>query len=99
MSGEHVVFDSLDRWVPATLRRVQQAAVDLLCAALLMGLAWLMWTKAGQMHEYGDTTAQLKLPLAPFVALMSGLCAVTAAVHGLLAWRPDFGKPFGSPSL
>lgn len=96
LSGEHVVFDSLDRWVPAALRRVQQAAVDLLCAALLLGLAWLMWTKAGQMHEYGDITAQLKLPLSPFVYLMSGLCAVTAAVHGLLAWRPDFGKPPGT---
>lgn len=88
IKGEHVVFDSLDPWVPATLRRVQQAAVDLLCVALLLGLAWLMWVKAGQMHEYGDTTGQLKLPLSPFVYLMSLLCAVTAAVHALLAWRP-----------
>ena len=34
-----------------------------------------MWVKAGQMCEYGDTTAQLKLPLGPFVYLMSVLCA------------------------
>ena len=89
---EHVVFDSLDRWVPAGLRRVQQAAVDLLSMALLLGLAGLMWSKAGQMAEYGDITAQLKLPLAPFVMLMSALCAVTALLHGVLAWRPDFGR-------
>lgn len=89
---EHVVFDSLDRWVPAGLRRVQQAAVDLLSMALLLGLAWLMWSKAGQMAEYGDITAQLKLPLAPFVMLMSVLCAVTALLHGVLAWQPDFGR-------
>ena len=88
LAGEHVVFDSLDRWVPATLRRVQQAAVDLLVLALLLGLAWLMWVKAGNMQSYGDITAQLKLPLAPFVYLMSLLCVLTAAVHGLLAWRP-----------
>jgi TRAP-type transport system small permease protein len=88
LHGEHVVFDSLDRLLPRWLRRVQQAAVDLLCAALLAGLAWLMWTKGAQLAEYGDTTAQLKLPLAPFVYLMSVLCATTAAVHLLLLAQP-----------
>ncbi len=88
LHGEHVVFDSLDRLVPAGLRRAQQAAVDLICLALLLGLAWLLWVKAGRMQGYGDITAQLHLPLPPFVYLMSVLCAVTGAVHGLLAWRP-----------
>ena len=88
LAGEHVVFDSFDRFVPATLQRVQQAAVDLLCAAALCGLAWLMWTKAGQMVEYGDTTAQLKLPLGAFVYLMSALIGVTALVHLLLVVQP-----------
>lgn len=87
-AGEHVTFDSLDRWLPAGFKRVQQAVVDLLCAAALAGLAWLMWVKAGQMASYGDVTAQLKLPLGPFVATMSALCAVTAAVHVLLALQP-----------
>lgn len=88
LHGEHVVFDSLDRWLPPAVRRAQQAAVDALCLAALAGLAWLMWTKGSQMVEYGDTTAQLKLPLGPFVYLMSVLCAVTALVHGLLLLRP-----------
>ena len=88
LAGEHVVFDSLDRWLPPGVRRVQQALVDLLCMALLPGLAWLLWLKAGQMASYGDITAQLHLPLPPFVYLMSVLCAVTAALHGLLAWQP-----------
>ena len=34
-------------------------------AALLLGMAWLMWVKAGQMGEYGDTTAQLKISQSP----------------------------------
>lgn len=88
LAGEHVVFDSLDRWLPAGVKRAQQALVDLLCALALMGLAWLMWVKAGQMGSYGDMTSQLKLPLAPFVYAMSLLCAVTASVHGLLMLRP-----------
>lgn len=88
MQGEHVVFDSLDRVLPAWLRRVQQVLVDALCAAALLGLAWLMWGKAAQMADFGDVTAQLQLPLPPFVRLMSVLCAVTAAMHLLLVLRP-----------
>ncbi len=88
LAGEHVVFDSLDPWLPAVLRRVQQVVVDGLCAAALLGLAWLMWVKAGQMHGYGDTTAQLKLPVWLFVYGMALLCAVTAAVHLMLMAQP-----------
>jgi TRAP-type C4-dicarboxylate transport system permease small subunit len=88
LRGEHVLFDSLDALMPAWLRRTQQALVDLFCAAALLGLAWLMWDKAGQMASYGDVTAQLKLPLGPFVQLMSVLCGVTALVHLMLVLRP-----------
>jgi TRAP-type C4-dicarboxylate transport system permease small subunit len=88
LAGEHVVFDTLDRRLPAALRRVQQVAVDALCAAALAGLALLMWTKAGQLASYGDTTAQLKLGVSPFVYAMAVLCALTAAVHALHLLRP-----------
>jgi TRAP-type C4-dicarboxylate transport system permease small subunit len=88
LRGEHVVFDSLDPLLPPGLRRVQQAVVDLLCAGGLLGVAAIMWAKAGQMAEYGDVTAQLQLPLPPFVRVMSVLCAVTALVHLMLLARP-----------
>lgn len=88
MNGEHVVFDSLDPLLPPWLRRVQQLLVDGFCLCALGGIAWLMWTKAGQMSEYGDTTAQLKWPLGPFVYGMSVLCGVTALVHGMLMLQP-----------
>lgn len=88
LHGEHVVFDSLDRWLPRGVQRVQQALVDLLCAGLLAGLAWIMWSKGAQMAEYGETTAQLKLPVYPFVWFMSVLCGLTALVHLLLVVQP-----------
>ena len=88
LHGEHVVFDSLDAHLPGGLRRIQQGAVDLLVFAALLGLAWLMWDKAVAMASYGDTTAQLKLSLGPFVKLMSVLCAVTAVIHLLLVIKP-----------
>ena len=77
LHGEHVVFDSLDHLMPPWLRRLQQAV-----------RAWLMWDKAAQMASYGDTTAQLQLPLGPFVQLMAVLCGLTAVVHLLLMLQP-----------
>ena len=88
LAGEHVVFDSLDPWIPSWLRRLQNGLVELFCTAALAGMAWLMWTKAGQMMEYGDTTAQLKISQGPFVYGMSVLCAITALVHAMLIITP-----------
>jgi len=96
LHGEHVVFDSLDPLLPPWLRRVQQVIVDGFCLCALGGIAWLMWTKAGQMTEYGDTTAQLKWPLGPFVYGMSVLCGVTALVHGMLMIKPDLHAGSGA---
>lgn len=88
LRGEHVVFDSLDRFLPAAVRRAQVALLDAVCAVLLAGVAVLLWTKAGQMAEYGDTTSQLGIALAPFVRVMSVLAVATAVVHALLVFRP-----------
>lgn len=88
LAGEHVVFDSFDHLLPAAVRRVQNALVELFCAAALAGMSWLMFVKAGQMIEYGDTTAQLKISQGPFVYGMSVLCAVTAVVHLMLIVSP-----------
>jgi TRAP-type transport system small permease protein len=88
LRGEHVVFDSLDPLIERTLRRAQWLVVDLIVAALLLGMAWLMWAKAGQMAGFGDTTAQLKIPQPPFVYLMSALLSLTGVVHVLLAFAP-----------
>jgi len=88
LAGEHVVFDSLDPWLSPLVRRVQGLFVDLCCVLGLLGVAWVMWTMAGQRAGDGETTAQLKLPIAPFVYGMSVLCAVTALVHVMLMLRP-----------
>ena len=88
LHGEHIVFDSLDRRLPAWLLRAQRALVDLGCACLLLGLAWVMWGKAGQMVEYGDVSSQLQIPLGPFVYAMAALIVVTAMVHLALVFAP-----------
>lgn len=86
--GEHVEFDSLDPYLPAWLRKVQGALVHLLCAAVLLGLGWLMWRTGGQFMETQETTAQLKILKAPFLYGMAVLCAATGVVHLLLLAAP-----------
>lgn len=87
--GEHVEFDSLDPYLPAWFRRAQAVFVHLLCAAFLLGLGWLMWQTGGQFAQTGETTAQLKIPKAPFIYGMGVLCALTGVVHlALMRVRP-----------
>ena len=88
--GEHVEFDSLDPYLPAWFRRLQTVFVHLLCAAFLFGLAWLMWQTGSNFVQTGETTAQLKIPKAPFIYGMAVLCAITGLVHmALLRAQPQ----------
>ncbi len=79
--GEHVAFDSLDHYLAPWALRAQSAVVNLICAAVLLALGWLMWRTGGQFLESGETTAQLKLLKAPFIYGMGLLCALTGLVH------------------
>lgn len=93
--GEHVEFDSLDPYLPQWLRRAQSLVVHLLCAVVLLALAWLMWRTGGQFLENGETTAQLRILKAPFIYGMAVLCAATGVVHLLLAGQPPVDKAEG----
>jgi TRAP-type C4-dicarboxylate transport system permease small subunit len=88
LRGEHVVFDSLDAFMPRGLLRGLRALIDGLCALGLGWVGWLMWVKGSQMLEYGDKTQQLGLTLGWFVHLMSVLLFIAAAVHLLLMLAP-----------
>ncbi len=86
--GEHVVFDSLDALFPDALKKVQRALVHLLCAAALMGLAWLMWQTGSDFSASGETTAQLKIIKAPFIYGMGVLCGFTGWIHLSMMFKP-----------
>jgi TRAP-type C4-dicarboxylate transport system permease small subunit len=81
LKGEHVVFDSLDAILPSWVRKFQQALIHIACAALLFGLAYLMWQTGGQFAITGETTAQLKITKAPFIQGMGLLCGLAGLVH------------------
>lgn len=86
LKGEHVVFDSLDAWIAPFLQRFQRALVNLVCAALLFGLAYLMWRTGSEFAITGETTAQLKITKAPFIQGMGILCGLTGLVHLIKAF-------------
>lgn len=88
LRGEHVLFDSLDAHLPAPVLRAQKALINVLLAALLLALAWLMWRTAGDFLAAGETSAQLHVPKAPFIYGMAVTCALAGLVHIALVFQP-----------
>ncbi len=89
LRGEHVVFDSLDAYLPGPARLLQRVVVHLLCGLCMLGLGVLMWNTGNSFLESGETTAQLTILKAPFIFGMSLLCAITGLVHLAIAARPN----------
>lgn len=85
--GEHIAIDTVVRLAPPFLRRVSALAVQMGCAAALVGMAWLLWLKGSRFAAAGDVTQTLKLPIAPVVQLMALLTLFTALIHMVLAWQ------------
>lgn len=93
--GEHVVFDSLDPFIPAWLKSIQTSAVHLICAAVFGFLSRLLLMRADRFAEYSDSTVYLQIPLAPVAWLMAGLLAVVALVHLLFVFVRPAPGPVG----
>lgn len=84
--NEHVVFDSLDSFLPDWVRGIQARVVHLVCAGTFGFLAYLMTTRAERLAEYGDTTVHLQLTIAPVAWMMAAMLALTALVHLLFVF-------------
>jgi TRAP-type transport system small permease protein len=95
--GEHVVFDSLDPFIPDWLKGLQLRLVHLVSAGVFGFLAYLMSTRAQRFAEYGDTTVHLQLSIAPVAWIMVGLLAITALVHLLFVFKPP-ANTSGTPA-
>ncbi len=92
---EHIVIDTFDPLMSGRVKRGLDVAADIVCAATLAGLGWLLFRRAVRVSEYGDTTSVLTLPLAPVAYLMGTMIVLTAAIHLWLIFIPhrdDDGK-------
>lgn len=88
LRGEHVVFDSLDHYLPDLVRKMQRALMQAICATVLLALGYLMWQTGNQFLETGETTAQLKILKAPFMYGMAVLCVLAGLIHLRFALHP-----------
>ena len=92
---EHIVIDTFDHLYPPRLKRALDIIAEVICAATLSGVGYLIFRRAARVAEYGDTTNVLKLPLAPIVYLMGAMIVVAALIHISLILVPhgeDDGK-------
>ena len=78
---EHVTVDLVDRFLAPPVRRGYRVAIELASGALLLGLAHLMWRKAGRAAEYGDTTTVLLIKYAPFIYAIVAFLLMAGIIH------------------
>jgi TRAP-type C4-dicarboxylate transport system permease small subunit len=86
---EHVTVDLVDRFLAPPVRRGYRVAIELASGALLLGLAHLMWRKAGRAAEYGDTTTVLLIKYAPFIYAIVAFLVMAGIIHLYNAFAPQ----------
>jgi TRAP-type C4-dicarboxylate transport system permease small subunit len=96
--SEHVVFDSLDNFIPERLKRVQARTVHGVCFGLFALMAWLLTRRAERFAEYTEVTVHLQLPMAPVAWVMAVLLALTALVHLAFVFRPPMPQLHLTPA-
>jgi len=79
-SDEHATMDFIDRILGPRSQRWLEALVQLINAAFMFLLTWLVWLKADRIWGYRDSTDVLRIVYGPFVYFM----AVTLGLAGLI---------------
>jgi TRAP-type C4-dicarboxylate transport system permease small subunit len=80
-ADEHALMDFIDRLLNPTGQRRLEGAVQLVCAAFMFLLAWLMWLKADRIWAYRDATDVLRVLYGPFVYFMAVMIGLSGMIH------------------
>ena len=80
-SDEHAVMDFIDRLLSARGQRALKRAVQLVNAAFMLLLTWLMWLKADRIWAYRDSTDVLRILYGPFVYFMAAALGLAGLIH------------------
>ena len=80
-SDEHAVMDFIDRLLGPRGQRRLERAVQLVNAAFMFLLTWLVWRKADRIWAYHDATDVLRILYGPFVYFMAVTLALAAVIH------------------
>lgn len=74
----HIVVDSFSHFMSHRTVMAQDRLAGIMASGISGFLAWITLKKAQSTAEYGDMTALLHIPLAPFVYFMAVLLALDA---------------------
>ncbi|NYT63315.1 TRAP transporter small permease [Alcaligenaceae bacterium] len=77
----HIVVDSFSHFFSVRMQRLQDQVAGVISLIISSLLAWITLHKAQTTADYGDMTAMLNIPLAPFVYFMALLLALDAIYH------------------
>jgi TRAP-type C4-dicarboxylate transport system permease small subunit len=84
---QHVSISLVEQTLTGAVKKVQCVLVCLIGAVCVGYLSLMLWRQGERLARYGDYTAYLKLPLAPYAFLMAVLCGVSGAILLWLALR------------
>jgi TRAP-type C4-dicarboxylate transport system permease small subunit len=88
LRNDHVTVDLFDAITPDWLLRIQHVAACALGFVCIAFTSWRLWLRADRLLAAGETTGQLKIPLAWLAYSMSVLTALTAVALIILMLRP-----------
>jgi TRAP-type C4-dicarboxylate transport system permease small subunit len=77
---QHVSISLVEQALGGAVKKLQCVLVCLISAVAAGYFALMLWRQGERLARYGDYTAYLKLPLAPYAFLMAALCGVSAAI-------------------
>ena len=80
-ANEHALMDFIDRLLPAALQRAWVRGVEVVCAATMFLLTWMVWLKADRIWAYRDATDVLRIVYGPFVYFMAVMIGLAALIH------------------
>lgn len=82
-SRGHITVDSFSHFFSTKAQLLQDHLASTISLVVSAFLAWVTLHKAQTTANYGDITAMLSIPLAPFVYLMAILLTLDAVYHGV----------------
>ncbi len=84
----HITVDSFSHFMPPGVLRAQDKLAAVLATVVSAFLAVVTLHKARSTADYGDMTALLHIPLAPFVYFMAVLLALDAVFQFINLFTP-----------
>lgn len=93
LRNENITVDLFDHFIPAPLRRIQYAIVQLIGAVISAVLTRQLWARGDQLMLMQDTTIEYQIPLFYVAYTMSVLMGATTLVFVLMAFSPSRPAP------